>query len=139
MNPYNGKSKAWEFVQESKRKKRWRKITILSAFLVAIVTTGLLVLPAVTMENDPEKLCCQITPHIHVDSCYDQENNLVCGYADFVVHSHQELCYNSAGELICELEEIEPHTHDDSCYQDTLVKTCGLEESEGHVHTDACY
>lgn len=139
MNPYNGKSKAWEFVQESKRKKRWRKITILSAFLVAIVTTGLLVLPAVTMENDPEKLCCQITPHVHVDSCYDQENNLVCGYADFVVHSHQELCYNSAGELICELEEIEPHTHDDSCYQDTLVKTCGLEESEGHVHTDACY
>lgn len=139
MKPYNEKRTIWEFLQESKLKKRWRKITIFLALLVAVVTTGLLILPAVTMETDPETLCCQLNQHVHVDSCYDEEANLVCGYADFIVHSHNEFCYNSAGELICELEEIEPHTHDDSCYQDTLVKICGLEESEGHIHTDACY
>ena len=69
MKPYNEKRKIWEFLQENKLKKRWRKITIFLALLVAVVTTGLLVLPAVAMENNSEKLCCQLNQHVHVDRC----------------------------------------------------------------------
>lgn len=54
--------------------------------------------------------------HVHDDSCFDAEDNIVCGYADFIVHEHEAICYDDAVNLRCKLEEMKAHTHDDSCY-----------------------
>ena len=138
MRAYNGNSRAEEYLQERKFRKRWKKITWLLAAVVAIAVTGAMVLPGLTMEKEPGTLCCALNLHTHVDSCYDADGNLICGYADFVVHTHNAFCYDDNGELICPLEEIQAHTHDASCYQTNLVQICDLEETEGHVHTDQC-
>ena len=139
MKPYNEKNRAWEYLLEHKLQKRWQKITVLLAVIAAIATTMAMTLPAITMEKEPGTLCCQLNTHTHTDSCYDEDGNLICGYADFVVHTHDDSCYDEDGNLICPLKEIQVHTHDESCYNDTLVPVCGKEETEGHVHTDQCY
>ena len=138
MKPYDGKNRVWEYLQEHKLQRRWQKITVMLAVLVVAATTAIMILPGITMEQDTDKLCCELNLHQHSDSCYDENSNLICGYADFVVHTHDESCYDG-DKLICPLEEIEVHTHDESCYQDTFVLVCGLEETEGHTHTDQCY
>lgn len=77
--------------------------------------------------------------HVHTRECYDSENNLICGYADYAVHKHTESCYED-GELVCPLEEIEEHEHTDACYRiNDSGYICGQEEAEAHTHTDVCY
>ena len=51
MKPRNGKSKLREYIQEHKLRKRWMKITAVLAVLAVIVTTALMVLPAITLEG----------------------------------------------------------------------------------------
>lgn len=139
MKLYIQKSRMGEYLQEHKLKKLWWKITLFLAALVAIVVSLAMVLPALTMENGQESFNCLLNLHTHVDSCYDEDGNLVCGYADFVVHTHNEFCYNDSGELICPLEEIHTHTHNASCYQTNLIPVCDLKETDGHIHTEECY
>lgn len=138
MKSYNEKNRAWEYLLEHKLQKRWQKITVLLAVLVVIVITTVMTLPALTMEKESDTLCCQLNTHTHVDGCYDEDGNPVCGYADFVVHTHDDSCYHG-DTLICPLNEIQVHTHEASCYQDILVQICDLEETEGHVHSAQCY
>lgn len=139
MKPESWKNKVQEYIQEHKLRRRWLKITASLGAFAVVVTAAAMILPAITMENAPQMLECQIGVHTHKDSCYDAEGNIVCGFADFVVHTHNDSCYAEDGTLICPLDEIEAHTHDASCYQETRVSVCGLEERAGHIHDASCY
>ena len=139
MKQMGWKNRIQEYMREHRLRKRWYKLTAVLAAAAVVVTGTAMILPAVTMENSPQMLECQLDIHTHSDSCYDENGNVTCGYADFVVHTHDSACYAEDGTLICPLEEIEAHTHDASCYQETRILTCGLEEGVGHIHDDSCY
>jgi hypothetical protein len=69
--------------------------------------------------NDNRVLDCKYTVHRHGSDCYDDDNNVICGYADFVVHTHDKNCYDNMGKLVCKLPEITEHTHSEECYGGT--------------------
>ena len=140
MKPQDENRKLREYIRQSKQRRRWHGLTAVLATAAAVLTLCVMVLPAVTLENTPQALACQLDDlHTHTDSCYDEEGELVCGYADFVAHTHDSSCYGEEGTLICPLEERKPHTHTASCYQETEALACGREETQGHTHTEACY
>ena len=139
MKPQDENRKLREYIRQSKQRRRWHGLTAVLATAAAVLTLCVMVLPAVTLENTPQALACQLDLHTHTDSCYDEEGELVCGYADFVAHTHDSSCYGEDGTLICPLEERKPHTHTESCYQETEALVCGLEETQGHTHSEACY
>ena len=139
MKPQDENRKLREYIRQSKQRRRWHGLTAVLATAAAVLTLCVMVLPAVTLENTPQTLACQLDLHTHTDSCYDEEGELVCGYADFVAHTHDSSCYGEDGTLICPLEERKPHTHTESCYQETETLVCGREETQGHTHTEACY
>ena len=140
MKPQDENRKLREYIRQSKQRRRWHGLTAVLATAAAVLTLCVMVLPAVTLENTPQALACQLDDlHTHTDSCYDEEGELVCGYADFVAHTHDSSCYGEDGTLICPLEERKPHTHTASCYQETETLVCGQEETQGHTHSDACY
>lgn len=139
MKPQDENRKLREYIRQSKQRRRWHGLTAVLATAAAVLTLCVMILPAVTLENNPQALACQLDLHTHTDSCYDEEGELVCGYADFVAHTHDSSCYGEEGTLICPLEERKPHTHTESCYQETETLVCGQEETQGHTHSDACY
>lgn len=139
MKPQDENRKLREYIRQSKQRKRWHGLTAVLATAAAVLTLCVMVLPAVTLENTPQALACQLDLHTHTDSCYDEEGELLCGYADFVAHTHDSSCYGEEGTLICPLEERKPHTHTESCYQETETLVCGREETQGHTHSEACY
>ncbi len=158
-------SRAAEFIKAQRQKKRWTKAVSVMAAVVVFCTTYALILPAITLQAEcgkedhthsdacytvetitpqPTMLCSLETLreaglHEHDDNCYDDEGNLVCGFADFVVHEHDETCYDLDGNLICTLEEIEEHQHDADCYREKRVLVCDQEETDGHRHDEECY
>lgn len=117
MKQMDWKKKIQEYIRENKLRRRWYKLTAILASAAIVVTGIAMILPAITMENSPQMLECQIDVHTHTDSCYGDEGNIICGYADFVVHMHDGSCYAEDGTLICPLPEIEVHTHDTSCFR----------------------
>ena len=139
MKPQDENRKLREYIRQSKQRRRWHRLTAVLATAAAVLTLCVMVLPAVTLENTPQALACQLDLHTHTDSCYNEEGELVCGYADFVAHTHDSSCYGEDGTLICPLEERKPHTHMESCYQETEVLVCGQEETQGHTHSETCY
>ncbi len=140
MKPQDENRKLREYVRQSKLRRRWHGLTAVLATAAAVLTLCVMVLPAITLENTSQTLVCQLDDlHTHTDSCYNEEGELVCGYADFVAHTHDSSCYGEDGTLICPLEERKPHTHTESCYQETETLVCGREETQGHTHTEACY
>ena len=140
MKPQDENRKLREYIRQSKQRRRWHRLTAVLATAAAVLTLCVTVLPAVTLENTPQALACQLDDlHTHTDSCYDEEGELVCGYADFVAHTHDSSCYGEDGALICPLEERKPHTHTESCYQEAETLVCGREETQGHTHTEVCY
>lgn len=139
MKPQDENRKLREYIRQSRQRRRWRRLTAVLATAAAVLTLCVMVLPAVTMESTPQTLACQLDLHTHTDSCYDEEGELLCGYAGFAAHTHDSSCYGEDGTLICPLEERKPHTHTESCYQETEALACGLEETQGHTHSEACY
>lgn len=139
MKPQDENRKLREYIRQSKQRRRWHGLTAVLATAAAVLTLCVMVLPAVTLENTPQALACQLDLHTHTDSCYDEEGELVCGYADFVAHTHDSSCYGEDGTLICPLEERKPYTHTESCYQETETLVCGREETQCHTHTEVCY
>ena len=139
MKPQDENRKLREYIRQSRQRRRWRRLTVVLATAAAVLTLCVMVLPAVTMESTPQTLACQLDLHTHTDSCYDEEGELLCGYAGFAAHTHDSSCYGEDGTLICPLEERKPHTHTESCYQETEALVCGLEETQGHTHSEACY
>ncbi len=72
--------------------------------------------------------------HIHVDSCYDENGNLICGHD--ATHIHNTECYDADGNLICGYAG--GHTHDESCYDENGKQICGQKETT-HIHNKDCY
>lgn len=129
---------AGEKARNIKTIKRWKTAAGVSAFLAALAAVVVLAVPALTMEN-AKVLSCRFSPHSHTAGCYDEDGNIVCGYADFAVHTHSAGCYDGSGNLVCTLDEISEHTHTEECYEETAVLVCGQEESAGHTHGEECY
>ena len=147
----------------AKRKRTWRKVVTVMAAIVVFCTVYALVLPAITLGEDP--VCAlqehthtpecynnlSITPlcpatqelgavlHTHDQSCYDKFGALVCPLPEQIEHIHGEACWQAQSTLTCLLEEIAAHSHDESCYGDVQVLSCGKEPCEGHAHGEACY
>ncbi len=157
-------------------KQKWKLVTAILSLFVVFATVSALVLPAVTLNKSEcllqehrhtsecyetaesqfecsyDKLCV----HQHTKECYDEQENIVCGFSDFVIHSHDSLCYKG-DELVCELPEIQQHLHTKECYYsndadendithtdeqgcvEKISLTCTLQEVIAHTHCDDCY
>lgn len=128
-----------EFAGTHRRKRRWLTVVTCLAAVVVFSTTYALILPAITLEKE-QTLACSYEVHQHDESCFDKGENVICGYADYVVHIHDSNnCYDADGNLVCELAELEAHEHDASCYEDGTVLTCEKQEVILHTHTEECY
>lgn len=127
-------SKAAELMRKNGRHRRWRRAFSGMAAVVVFITTYMLILPAITMEN---QAICGMAEHTHTDACYEMQ--LVCTQEETPegtdVHVHGPECYEQQQVLTCTKQEGEGHAHSDACYG----YVCGQEESAGHTHTDACY
>lgn len=150
-------------MKDHKKRQMWYRIVTTLAVVVVFVTTYMLILPAITMENKAEcgitehkhdancysshyekekELVCttdSLGVHKHTDGCYDAEHKLICGYADFVIHEHDASCYDKDGNLVCTIPEHKLHQHTPECYQMQKQLVCTQEESVGHTHTPECY
>lgn len=150
-------------MKDHKKRQIWYRIVTTLAVVVVFVTTYMLILPAITMENKAEcgitehkhdancysshyekekELACttdSLGVHKHTDACYDAEHKLICGYADFVIHEHDASCYDKDGNLVCTIQEHKLHQHTPECYQMQKQLVCTQEESVGHTHTPECY
>lgn len=77
--------------KERKRKQKWNRVVRVLAGIVVFCTTYALILPAITMQQEP---ICGIEEHVHDESCYveveTQEPLLVCTLTE---HEHEESCY----------------------------------------------
>ena len=93
------------------KRRLWRKLVAGMACIVVFVTTYLLILPALTLE---QTAYCGLEEHKHSAECY--ETKRICGKTEDSVH-----------------------THTDACYREESVLTCGKEESAGHVHGESCF
>lgn len=128
-----------KFLQERKNHKRWKVVFVCLAVIVGVGTGIGLRMMGLAMTHKERVLNCQFVLHEHTKDCYDQDNNVICGYADYAVHKHNDDCYNADLKLVCPLPEIEKHEHTEKCYDKVVLLVCGQEESAGHEHTDACY
>lgn len=80
-------------------------------------------------------LICEIpSVHVHGLDCYDEDGNLICGSG--WAHTHDESCYDADGNLICGQEET--HVHNKDCYDENGNLICG-EQEEDHEHDANCY
>lgn len=128
-------------MKDHKKRQMWYRIVTTLAVVVVFVTTYMLILPAITMENKAEcgitehkhdancysshyekekELACttdSLGVHKHTEACYDAEHKLICGYADFVIHEHDASCYDKDGNLVCTIPEHKLHQHTPECYQ----------------------
>lgn len=154
-----------ELIRYNHHKRRvWTRLVSALAVVVVFVTTYMLILPAITMENEAscgitehqhdagcyssiyepgeKRLSCTAETlglHTHNQSCFDAEGKLICGYADYVIHSHDAGCYDAAGTLVCPLAEHSLHVHTAACLQSIQQLICIQKESAGHIHDAACY
>lgn len=146
-------SQVEKYEENRKHHKSWLLIVSALACVVAFVTTYMLILPAVTLEQTAyygceehqhgdacyeETLICGYgeTGHIHTDKCYQEQQTLICGQGESAGHIHDESCVSIEKNLIC----TEDHEHTDSCYETTEVYTCGMNEGDGaHTHSSECY
>lgn len=109
-----------------------------------------------------DQLIC--TKHVHDETCYDAEHNLICEDLGDVTcgieeHAHGDACYHKAHGEECyhAHSDLCKHVHDETCYHQHVnacyAYICGLEgvytcdTADGHedhsncpvhVHVDAC-
>ena len=98
-------SQVEKYEENRKHHKSWLRIVSALACVVVFVTTYMLILPAVTLE---QTAYCGCEEHQHGDACY--EETLICGESENE-HVHTEECYKKT--LVCQLEE---HEHSLACY-----------------------
>lgn len=125
-----------QYIRQKRRHRGWNRIVAGLACVVVFTTTYMLILPAITME---QTTYCGIEAHTHEETCFEKQ--LVCAVEEAAPHIHSESCYQEEQVLICGLTESEgAHSHESACYETESVLACGQEENaEGHVHTEACY
>ena len=129
---------ASQFLREKKSKKYWLTVISCLALVVLLGTYAALKFTGQAKNVQIRQLDCTLEVHQHTDECYDDEGNVTCGQADFVVHTHNDDCY-SDGTLICELPEIKAHQHTDECYGHKEVLVCAEAVTAAHAHNEDCY
>jgi hypothetical protein len=119
-------------------KRIWNNCVMTMAAVVVFCTVYLLVLPAITMGDEP---ICGLTEHAHTDACYRTETLTSQCPADgtVVLHRHDRSCYDASGVLWCPLEERVEHLHGADCSESSKVLNCLLDEIEAHTHGEGCY
>lgn len=133
------KKQAERFLREKQRQKRWLAIFLCLALVVTSGTFAALRMNGRAMDIEGKVLDCRAQAHQHTEGCYDEQGDLICGQADYLVHTHSAACYDGEGNLVCQIPEREAHVHDDSCYTEEKTLICGQEEAEGHQHSQDCY
>ena len=129
-----------EYMKVHRLKRKWKLLAGCLAVVVTIGTVRALLLPAATMGNEEKTWECPVHIHQHTAECYDAENKLICGQADYVVHVHDDnYCKDSDGNLVCPLPQIEEHQHTEECYVEQQVLICGETEREGNIQDESCY
>lgn len=126
----NPNDKVNEYIKQKHKNKLWKKSVIVLACVAVFSTTYMLMLPALTLE---ENTYCGSEEHQHDESCYEKQ--LICNQEEGSLHEHTDECYEEQSVLVCELKESLGHQHDGNCIQQTQVLIC----SEDHEHTDTCY
>lgn len=153
--------KAEVYAKQNYRRHIWRKIVRVMACAVVFCITYALILPAITMEKNPcdleehthsESCYEKVTPegagtltctyeslgvHVHTQDCYNSENVLICGQADYLIHEHNDDCLDENGAIVCQLPEVSAHVHTDACYR--VVETEPVQTDAVHIHSDDCY
>ena len=109
-----------DLLQKKHKRKQWQKIMISLSLVVALLTSCLLIHPAITMSR---QATCGQEEHTHTEKCY--EKKLICNKEEQSISESSE----TEGE-----ESVEAHTHSDACYENVLI--CGKQE---HTHSEACY
>jgi len=148
-------SRAAEYLNQQRQKKRWQKGVTALAAVVVFCTTYALILPAITMEAPvfcgqeehvhevdcrEQVLICDLPQgegHVHADLCWQSQETMVCGREESDGHTHGPDCQQAETLLTCVVTE-EGHVHGDGCYTTQTTQVCGQEEAPGHAHTDAC-
>ena len=113
--------KTADLLQAKHKRKQWQKIVISLSLVVAMITSGLLIHPAITMERNA---ICGQEEHTHSKECY--EKKLICNKEEHTASEVEAAAANG--------ETIEEHKHSDSCYEEVL--TCDKKE---HKHSEDCY
>lgn len=140
-----------------KHKAAWKRVVSAMAVIVVFCTVYALVLPAITLSEDPicgqqahehTEACyrteirvpaCSAAMHVHDESCAGTLENPACGFGERVLHTHDGRCYDQTGELICQLPELQEHIHGEECGNTEQKLICTAEEVPGHTHGESCY
>ncbi len=143
----------WKRIAEvlflSKLEKRWRKIAKALAVFVVFWTTYMLILPAITIENDTY---CGLDEHSHNENCYIIEANLICGY-EYFPNNEIETLTSYPEEVSTENSLAEGTTEESTTAEKSIAEESSLsgslivdstteptETSEiVHTHTSECY
>ena len=127
--------------QNRKRRKHWQMLVRMLGLCVVFFTTYVLVMPAITMQQDP---VCGLEEHVHSQECWSQPQEALygCGLEERSLHIHAEDCWTIT-EIPCGLDESADHVHDDSCSEILETLTCGQEQIDAeavveHIHTEDC-
>lgn len=131
---------AEKYTRARQRRKRWHTVVTCLAAVVVFCTTYALILPAVTLEENP----CSIPEHIHSDDCYTQISTTtkkvpVCSAESLNIHEHTQDCFDENGKVICGQADFVIHQHDSSCYDESGNLWCTLPEIKSHIHDSSCY
>ena len=135
----------------------WKRTVSALALIVVFCTVYALVLPAITLAEDPicgqqahehTEACyrtqiripeCAAASHIHGPDCEGTLGNPACGFGERVLHTHDGRCYDQWQKLICTLPELQEHLHGDECYKNETVLICQQAEQPPHTHGPECY
>lgn len=131
---------AEKYAKQNYRRRIWRKIVRVMACAVVFCTTYALILPAITLE----KTQCSLDEHTHSESCYEKVDSesiasLDCTYESLGVHVHTSDCYNGENQLSCGQADYLIHVHNADCLDENGMIVCKIPEVSAHEHTDACY
>ncbi|MBR3767913.1 MAG: Cna B-type domain-containing protein [Clostridia bacterium] len=116
----------------SKLEKRWQKIAKALAVIVVFWTTYMLILPAITMENDTY---CGLHEHKHEDSCYIIESILICD----IITENEETTSNteesSSEENSAEESTSEVTTTEETISEEITTEETTIEETTAEITT----
>ena len=141
-----------EILQLSTIELRWRKLAKVLAVIVVFGTTYMLILPAITLEDE---IYCGITEHTHNEECFVIESRLICCLEETASEettleetASEETTLEETASEETTLEEtaleettLEETTLEETASEETTLEETAVEETtvEAHQHTDACY
>lgn len=128
------RKRAEAFLKRHGKKRIWHGALTAMAAVVVFITSYMLILPAITLSQEP---VCGLEAHTHTAQCnplYDEETGGWIYSCGLEAHVHTDACYPQAEPepvYYCGLDE---HVHGADCYRDGLL-LCLLTE---HQHQESC-